>query len=150
MRAIRGFTLLELLITVAIIAVLASVALPVAETGVQRAKEQDLRRALREIRGAIDAYKAAFDEGVIERKAGASGYPPTLATLVEGVPDARAPKEKKVYFLRRVPADPLTGEAWGLRSSASPADDPREGDDVFDVYSRSDGLGMNGMPYRDW
>ena len=146
----KGFTLIELLITVAIVALLASVALPVAETTVQRGKEQDLRRALRETRTAIDAYKAAFDEGAIERKAGVSGYPPTLAALVEGVPDARTPDDKKHYFLRRVPADPLSGEAWGLRGYASPADDPREGADVYDVYSRSAGMGMNGVSYKEW
>ncbi len=146
----KGFTLIELLITVAIVAVLASVALPMAETTVQRGKEQDLRRALREIRTAIDAYKAAFDEGAIERKAGVSGYPPSLAALAEGVPDARTPEEKKHYFLRRVPADPVSGEPWGLRSYASPADDPREGADVYDVYSRGEGAGLNGISYREW
>ncbi|MGQ0544174.1 MAG: type II secretion system protein [Betaproteobacteria bacterium] len=146
----KGFTLIELLITVAILAVLASVALPVAETTVQRGKEQELRLALREMRSAIDAYKAAFDEGAIERKIGASGYPPTLAALVEGVPDARTPEEKRLYFLRRIPADPLGGGAWGLRSYASAADDPREGADVYDVYSRSEGIGINGVPYGEW
>jgi len=94
----KGFTLIELLITVAIVAVLASVAAPLAETTVQRGKEQELRRSLREIRTAIDAYKAAFDEGAVERKSGASGYPPSLAVLVEGVRDARSPDEKKLYF----------------------------------------------------
>ncbi len=146
----KGFTLVELLITVAIIAVLASIALPLAETTAQRNKEQELRRSLRQIREAIDAYKLAFDEGAIERKLGASGYPPTLAALVEGVQDARIPEERKMHFLRRLPRDPVSGEEWGLRSYASPADEPRPGADVYDVYSRSEGAGMNGVPYREW
>ena len=146
----KGFTLIELLITVAIVAVLATVALPLAETTVQRGKEQELKRALRDIRTAIDAYKQAFDEGVIERKMGASGYPPTLEVLVEGVRDARMPDETRVYFLRRLPGDPVSGEPWGLRSYASPATDPKEGADVYDVYSRSEGAGMSGVPYREW
>ena len=146
----KGFTLIELLITVAIVAVLASVAAPLAETTVQRGKEQELRRSLREIRTAIDAYKAAVDEGAIERKSGASGYPPSLAVLVEGVRDARSPDEKKLYFLRRIPLDPVSGEEWGLRSYASPADDPKEGTDVYDVYSRSADAGLNGVSYKEW
>ena len=146
----KGFTLIELLITVAIVAVLASVAAPLAETTVQRGKEQELRRSLREIRTAIDAYKAAVDEGAIERKSGASGYPPSLAVLVEGVRDARSPDEKKLYFLRRIPLDPVSGEEWGLRSYASPADDPEEGADVYDVYSRSADAGLNGVSYKEW
>ena len=146
----KGFTLIELLMTVAIVAILATVALPLAETTVQRGKEQELRRALREIRTAIDAYKQAFDDGAIERKVGASGYPPSLEVLVEGVRDARLPDETKIHFLRRLPKDPLSGEQWGLRSYASPASDPKEGADVYDVYSRAEGAGMNGVAYREW
>jgi general secretion pathway protein G len=146
----RGFTLIELLITVAIVALLASIAAPLAEVTVQRGKEKELRAVLREIRGAIDAYKRAADEGVIERAADASGYPPTLAALVEGVPDKRKPDAPKLYFLRRVPVDPMGGEEWGLRSYASPADAPQPGKDVYDVYSKSDGTGLNGVPYRQW
>lgn len=146
----KGFTLIELLITVAIVALLSSVALPLAEMTVQRNKEQELRHALREIREAIDAYKRAWDEGVIERKVGASGYPPTLAALVEGVRDQRTPDEVKLHFLRRLPRDPVSGEAWGLRSYKSPADAPEEGDDVYDVYSRSAAVGLNGVPHREW
>ena len=145
----RGFTLVELLIVVAIVALLASIAAPLAELGYQRGKEQELRHALREIRGAIDAYKRAADEGKIERKADESGYPPTLATLVDGVQLKTEAKNEKIYFLRRVPKDPLGGE-WGLRSYASPADSPQAGKDVYDVYSRSDDTGLNRVPYREW
>jgi general secretion pathway protein G len=146
----NGFTLIELLITVAIVALLASVALPLAEVTVQRNKESDLRHALREVRSAIDAYKRAADDGVIERASDASGYPPTLATLVDGVADKRNPDAPKIYFLRRVPADPVSGEEWGLRSYASSATEPQPGKDVFDVYSKSADVGLNGVPYREW
>jgi general secretion pathway protein G len=147
---VKGFTLIELVITVAIVALLASVALPLAEVTVQRNREADLRHALREMRTAIDAYKRAADEGAIEREADASGYPPTLAALAEGVPDKRKTDGTKLYFLRRVPADPLTGEDWGLRSYASPASEPQPGKDVFDVYTKSPETGLNGIPYREW
>jgi general secretion pathway protein G len=146
----KGFTLIELLIVVAIVALLASVAAPLAELGYQRGKEQELRHALREIREAIDAYKRASDEGKIERKADASGYPPSLTTLVEGVEEKSSPEKTKIFFLRRIPKDPLTGEDWGLRSYASPANDPQPGKDVYDVYSRSDEVGLNKVPYREW
>jgi len=146
----RGFTLIELLITVAIVALLASIAAPLAEVSVQRDKEKELRQALREMRGAIDAYKRAADEGVIERAADATGYPPSLAALVDGVPDKRKPDAPKLYFLRRVPADPLGGEEWGLRSYTSSASEPQPGKDVYDVYSKSDGTGLNAVPYRQW
>jgi general secretion pathway protein G len=145
----KGFTLIELMITVAIIGLLASVALPMAEVAVQRGKEAELRRSLRELREAIDAYKRASDDGAIEKPLGKSGYPPTLVALVEGAADKKDPNGRRLYFLRRVPPDPMAGQ-WGLRSHASPADAPREGEDVFDVYSRSDQVGLNGVPYREW
>jgi general secretion pathway protein G len=145
----KGFTLIEMLIVVAIVALLASVAAPLAELGYQRGKEQELRHALREIRGAIDAYKRAADDGKIERKADESGYPATLAVLVEGVQLKTEAKNEKAYFLRRVPKDPF-GSEWGLRSYASPADSPQAGKDVYDVYSRSDDTGLNRVPYREW
>jgi general secretion pathway protein G len=147
---VKGFTLIELLIVVAIVALLASVAAPLAELTYQRGKEQELRHALREIREAIDAHKRAADDGKIERKADASGYPPSLAALVEGVEEKSSPEKTKIYFLRRIPKDPLSGEDWGLRSYASTASDPQPGKDVYDVYSRSDEVGLNKVPYREW
>ena len=146
----KGFTLVELLVVVMIVALLASIAAPLAELSWQRGKEQELRSALRQIREAIDAYKRASDENRIERKAEASGYPPTLAVLVEGVEDKSRPEKPKIFFLRRVPRDPITGEDWGLRSYASTASEPRPGKDVYDVYSRSEEVGLNKVPYREW
>ena len=146
----KGFTLVELLVVVAIVALLASIAAPLAEMSWQRGKEQELRHALRQIREAIDAYKRASDEGKIERKADASGYPPNLAVLVDGVEGKSDPEKSKIFFLRRVPRDPMAGEDWGLRSYASPANDPQPGKDVYDVYSRSDEIGLNRVPYREW
>jgi len=152
-----GFTLIELVITVAIVALLASVALPVSELAVQRTKEQELRRTLRQIREAIDAHKQASDEGRIRRSVGDSGYPKKLEDLAEGIDDQRSPKKEKIYFLRRIPRDPFNTEpalsaaaTWGKRSYASPPDDPREGEDVFDVFSLAAGKGINGQPYREW
>jgi general secretion pathway protein G len=153
----KGFTLIELVITVAIVALLASVALPLNELVVQRAKEQDLRRSLREIREAIDAYKQASDEGRIQKKVGESGYPRRLEDLVAGVEDQKSPKKERIYFLRRLPRDPLASDAqlepaetWGKRSYASPPDEPRDGEDVFDVFTLSTATGINGRPYREW
>jgi general secretion pathway protein G len=155
--AARGFTLIELVITVAIVALLASVALPVSELTVQRTKEQELRRTLRQVREAIDAYKQASDEGRIKKSVGDSGYPKKLEELAEGVEDQKSPKKDKIYFLRRIPRDPFNADptlsaagTWGKRSYASPPDDPKEGDDVFDVFSIAQGKGINGQPYRDW
>ena len=155
--AAQGFTLIELVITVAIVALLASVALPVSELAVQRTKEQELRRTLRQIREAIDVYKQASDEGRIRKSIGDSGYPKKLEDLAEGVDDQKSPKKEKIYFLRRIPRDPFNADptlsaaaTWGKRSYASPPDDPKEGDDVFDVFSLAQGKGINGQPYRDW
>lgn len=155
-RAI-GFTLVELVVTVAIMAILATAALPLAELAVQRSQEQELRAALRQIREAIDDYKQAMDDGRIVKAVDKSGYPQSFQVLVDGVDDAKSPKKSKIYFLRRIPRDPMmrdktvpAAQNWGLRSYASSAEDPREGDDVFDVYSLSNKTGINGVPYREW
>ena len=156
-RPLAGFTLVELVITLAILGLLASVAFPLTELVVQRAKEQELRRALREVRDGLDAYKQAWDEGRILKRVGESGYPKKLEDLVDGVVDVRSPKKERIYFLRRIPRDPMSSdptltaaESWGKRSYASPPDEPKEGEDVFDVFTRSGGVGLNGRPYREW
>jgi general secretion pathway protein G len=131
----KGFTLIELLVVVAIVALLASIAAPLAELSWQRGKEQDLRYALRQIREAIDAYKRASEDGKIERKADASGYPPTLSALVEACRQDGS-GEVEDLLLRRSPRDPMT-EHWGLQP-CQPGERPEAGKDVYDVYSRSD------------
>jgi general secretion pathway protein G len=152
-----GFTLIELIITVAIIAILALGLVPLTQLASQRAKEQELRAALRDIRTAIDAYKKATDENRVEKKADETGYPPDLAVLAKGVKDIKTPDGKMIYFMRRVPRDPFFDDSsvpadktWGLRSYASPPDEPKEGDDVYDVYSLSKRTGLNGVEYKDW
>lgn len=156
-RAPLGFTLIELVVTLALLGVMAMLAAPLAELAVKRSKEQELRNDLREIRTALDRYKQASDLGQIPKNLGESGYPPSLAALVDGVPNARDPNGRKIYFLRRIPRDPFAkdesvspADTWGKRSYDSPPTDPREGADVYDVYSRSDQVGLNGIAYKDW
>jgi general secretion pathway protein G len=154
----HGFTLIEMMVTVAIVGVLASMAVPFAEIAVQRGKEQELRHALREIRTALDAYKKAVEDGRTLSARTESGYPASLQVLVDGVDDASNPaKKKRVHFLRRIPRDPFAvdptwtaEESWGKRSYESSADAPQEGADVFDVYTRASGTGLNGIPYSRW
>lgn len=152
-----GFSLIELLVVVAIMAILASIGMPLAELSHQRGREQDLRRSLREIRTALDSYKRLVDDGRIERAVDGSGYPPDLASLVEGVKDARSPTGAKLYFMRKLPGDPMASdlsipavETWALRSYASPPDDPKPGKDVFDVHSKSSLMGIDGTLYSTW
>jgi general secretion pathway protein G len=137
--------------------VLAMVATPLLQVAVQRDKERDLRLALIQIREGLDAYKRAAEQGRIALKVGESGYPKNLEDLEKGVPDQRSFNKQTLYFLRRLPADPMAKnsslkpeETWGLRSYASPPDEPSEGTDVFDVYSKSDKVGLNGVPYAKW
>jgi general secretion pathway protein G len=154
----KGLTLIELLITITILAILASVIMPLSEMTVKRQKELELRRNLRIIRIAIDDYKRAWDEGRIIKKIGESGYPPELGILAEGVNDAKSPEfGRKIRFLRRVPRDPMhpdktlpPEETWGLRSYESEAENPRPGDDVFDVYSLSEETAIDGTFYDTW
>lgn len=156
MKQQRGVTLLELMVAVAILGILATMAIPSFQQAYQRNRENELRQALREIRTAIDAYKKASDEGRIAH-ATESGYPPSLGELVRGVEDQSSADHRKLYFLRRVPPDPFNPQAktepeaaWGKRAYSSPPDAPQEGADVFDVYSNTDGTGLNGVPYRKW
>jgi general secretion pathway protein G len=153
----HGFTLIELVITLAIVGLLASAAMPLAQLVAQREKEAQLRSALRDIRGALDAYRNAAEAGHIKLELGASGYPPDLKSLYAGVEDLKSEKKINIYFLRRLPRDPFfpdgaapAEETWGLRSYRSPPDDPQPGDDVFDVYSIARGKGLNGVSYHDW
>jgi general secretion pathway protein G len=157
MRRLRGFTLIEMLVTVTIVGLLSTIAFPMLELAAKRSHEQELREALRQIRTALDSYKQGVDEGRIVEETKGSGYPPNLDVLVSGVVDAKSPnKSDKIYFLRRIPPDPFApeGEAanggWGLRSYSSAPTSPQAGADVFDVFSRSEGTGLNGIVYREW
>lgn len=156
MRA-RGFTLIELVITLAIIGLLTTAAFPLAQLVAKREKEAELRTALRDIRTALDAYRQAAQTGHIKLEVGASGYPPDLRSLYVGVEDQASATTVNLYFLRRIPRDPFfpdstapAEETWGLRSYKSPPDDPQPGEDVYDVYSLSNGVGLNGVRYHDW
>ena len=153
----RGFTLIELLMVLAILAILAVLVIPLAQTSLKRAKEQELTRDLREIRNGLDNYKRAYDEGRIARQVNDSGYPHTLEELVSGVEDIRDPKHSKMYFLRRIPPDPfsqiapgMASQSWNVRSYASDPNDPQPGKDVFDIFTSSPDVGLNGVPYRQW
>lgn len=157
LKRAHGFTLIELLVALVLLGLILGSAAPVMQVNAKRIKEQELRRELWQIRDAIDAYKKAADEGIIKKNPGQSGYPPNLQILVQGVENKRDLKKRKIYFLRRIPRDPfatdpeLSAEAtWGKRSYASSFEEPREGDDVYDVYSLSNDTGLNQQPYREW
>lgn len=143
-----GLTLVELIVTAAILAILASAAVPIARFQVKRQKERELRYDLWQMRDAIDHYKDAADKGAIQTKVDSMNYPPDLDTLVNGV-DIQS---KKVRFLRRIPVDPMTGKAeWGFRSMQDdPTSDSFGGQNVFDVYSKSTGTALDGTKYSDW
>jgi general secretion pathway protein G len=147
-RSERGLTIVELIVTITILAILASAAVPIARVRVKREKERELRRDLWEMRDAIDKYKDAADAGKFQIKVDSNGYPPDLATLVKGV-DVQG---KKVKFLRRVPVDPMTGkDDWGLRSMQDDSDSTSwGGQNVFDVYSQSQGTALDGTKYQEW
>jgi len=155
-RKAGGFTLVEIMIVLAIAGVLVSALVPLTSIAGQRAKERELRSALREIRSALDAYKQIWESGRVVKKVGESGYPPSLEILVEGVDDASSVEKRRIYLLRRLPRDPFAdpglpaAATWGRRSYDSPPDAPVSGRDVFDVHSQAPGRGLNGVPYREW
>jgi len=151
MKRTRGFTLIELIITVTIVAILAGLAVPLARNTIVREREYELRQDLRDIRTALDKYKQASDQGLIQVAVDTEGYPQTLDILVDGVPLLNA-VDKKLVLLRRIPRDPMTNSTdWGLRSYQ---DDPTSsswgGQDVFDVYTKSNGVALDGTKYSDW
>jgi general secretion pathway protein G len=150
-----GFTFIELLIVTSILIILASAVMPLAKVTMQRQKEMELRRYLREMRTAIDKHKDAVDNGLIgsiDVKAGSEGYPEDLETLVDGVSVANDASGRKLKFLRRIPIDPMTGSTdWGLRSYQDKPDSTSwGGQNVFDVYTKSTGTALDGTKYRDW
>jgi len=150
----RGFTFIEMIVVTTILLVLASTVMPLAQVTMQRQREAELHRALREMRTALDKFKDAVDQGLIpstELEPANEGYPPDLETLVDGVSVANDASGRKLKFLRRVPVDPMTRDEWGLRSYQ---DDPGSkswgGQNVFDVYTKSEGTALDGTKYRDW
>jgi general secretion pathway protein G len=147
-RRERGFTLIELVVATMILAILALMAVPLARVTIQREKEKELRQALWQMRDAIDRYKDAADRQAFQIKLDSQGYPPDLETLVKGV-DVQG---KKVRFLRAIPTDPMTkSKEWGLRSMQDdPESDSWGGQSVFDVYSKSEGIALDGTKYKDW
>ncbi|MBA2603117.1 MAG: type II secretion system protein [Acidobacteria bacterium] len=154
-RGARGFTFIELLVVTTILLILASAVMPLARVTVQRQKEAELRRYLREMRTAIDRYKDAADAGMIgmfDIKAGSEGYPPDLQTLVDGVSVVNDQSGRKLKFLRRVPIDPVTNSTeWGRRSYQDRPDSTSwGGQNVYDVYTTSTGTALDGTKYRDW
>jgi general secretion pathway protein G len=150
-RRAGGFTLAEMVMVAAVLAILAAVTLPIAKYTSKRSKELDLRQHLREMRSAIDEYKRYSDSGLIPVDLNTEGYPKKLEILIEGV-DVVGQINKKVKFLRRIPVDPMTGEdEWGMRSYQDKPDETSwGGENVYDVFSLSEGVGLNGVPYAKW
>ena len=153
----QGFTLIEMMVTLTLLALLAAAALPLLEQQGRRQKEQQLQQALRQIRQALDDYQRASLEGHIDMEANASGYPKTLLALSEGVTDKQAPDHRKMYFLRRIPRDPMCNcegradhESWKTRSSRDAPGDFSRDPDIYDVASSSEEKGANGVPYAQW
>ena len=147
-----GLTLVELIVAATLLAILSLVALPLARVQLMRERERELRRALREMRTAIDRYKDAADRSLVQVKLGTEGYPESLEVLVEGVKMSNSPEGKRLKLLRRIPRDPMTNSTeWGLRSVQDPPDSRySSGKNVFDVYSRSSGVALDGTYYADW
>lgn len=147
-RGMRGFTLIELIVATAILVILTGLAVPMARVSIKREKEHELRAALWQLRDAIDRYKDAADKGAFQTKVGSEGYPPDLDTLVKGV-DVGG---KKIRFLRKVPIDPMSGTTeWGMRAMKDdPDSDSWGGDNIFDVYTKSQGEALDGTKYKDW
>lgn len=155
LRTERGYTFVELLIVVTLLGILAAAAMPLVRVSVRRQKEAELRYTLREVRLAIDRYKDAVDRGMIGGtyvRLGSEGYPPDLKTLVEGVPVANDASGRRLKFLRRIPLDPIMNSTdWGLRAyQDSPDSMSWGGGNVFDIYSKAPGKGLDGVPYRQW
>jgi general secretion pathway protein G len=155
LRAVGGYTFVEVMVVTAILLILASAVMPLAQVTSQRQRESELRRELREMRTAVDKFKDAVDQGLIpstELKPGSEGYPSDLETLVKGVAVAGDASGRKLKFLRRIPNDPLTNSTeWGLRSyQDTPTSTSWGGQNVFDVYSKSDATALDGTKYRDW
>ncbi|SRR5579872_2655931 len=145
----RGVTLMEMIVVITILLILMGAAVPILKVSIRRQRETELRRDLWEMRAAIDRYKDAADKNAFQIKLGSEGYPPDMDTLVNGVEIAGG---KKLRFLRRIPVDPMTGNTdWGLRSMQDdPQSDSWGGQNVFDVYTKSNGVGLNGTKYKDW
>ena len=152
-----GFTLIELVVTVMIVAILAAGAVPIVQLTIQRNKETELKQALRQIREAIDLYKKAVDDGLVKKTLDQTGYPPSLEVLEQGVINQKDIKGKVIKFIRKIPRDPMNkeselkpSETWAKRSYASDVNSPSEGADVYDVYSRSTKKAIDGTIYNTW
>lgn len=156
-RDSHGFTLIELVVALVLLAMIATAAAPMMQISSQRAKEKELKQALWQIRDAIDAYKQAADDGRVYKSADDSGYPPNLRVLVEGVINQKDPKKQPIYFLRQLPVDPFNSdssisaeEMWQKRSYRQAINPQEESPDVYDIHSKSTKLGLNNVPYNQW